>query len=938
MSATTHRLNRLGILCVAALALTCTALLCAGSASAAIEIESFQYETSDPGGAPTQQSGAHPEEVVNRFNFAFDEATGLPLEQARTIVVDLPLGATGSPAATPLCTEAQLNINQCPVESQLGTVALGIDYFETEPLTFPIYNMVTPPGKLAQFGFLALVNTTHLIASVRSEPDYGVTISVINTSQAISFDEVTTTFWGVPASSTHDEYRGSCLTAFGPSGNKCPSNPPEVLPFLTNPSACSATSVAAGHVDSWQDSGVFANAEAGNENALGEPIGIDGCDAVDFSPKLEARPTTNSADSPSGLDVDIHLPQNLDPNGAATAQLRDADIVLPPGLTINSASGAGLQGCSPAQIGLITSVGEADAHFSAAQPSCPDASRLGTVQLDTPLLQNPLDGTIYLASPEQNPFGSLLGLYIAVQDPATGVVIKLSGHPIPDPATGQLTVRFDQNPQLPFEDLRVNFFPGSRAALKTPLSCGQFTTTSTMVPWTTPAGANASPSDSFGIDKGPGGLSCPASEAQAANKPDFIAGTVDPTAAAFTPFTLKLSRADGTQPIKAIDTTLPKGLLAKLAGVPYCPEGAIAAAAGKSGLAEQGSPSCPSASQVGSVEIGAGAGSTPLFVGGKVYLAGPYKGAPLSLAIVTPAVAGPFDLGDVVVRAALEIDPETTQIKAVSDPIPTILKGIPLDLRSIALSIDRPSFTFNPTNCEPTSVTGNALSAFDQSVPLTDRFQVGGCLKLGFAPKLALSLKGATARRGHPELTATVTYPKGSYANISSAQVSLPGDELLDNSHIKTVCTRPQLEASSCPKDSIYGFAKATTPLLDKPLEGPVYLGTGYGHKLPDLVADLNGQIRVLLRGTIDTDQRTKGLRNTFEVVPDAPVSRFTLKLKGGSKGLIQSSADLCKKPQRATASFNGQNGKIFDSRPKISVSCGKKKSKAHRGKHRGNS
>ncbi len=935
MSATNHSFNRLGILCLAALALTCAALLGAGTAGAAIQIESFQYETSDPGGAPTQQSGAHPEEVVNRFNFDYDEATGLPLEQARTIVVDLPLGATGSPSATPLCTEAQLNINGCPIESQIGTVALGIDYFPTPPLTFPIYNMVTPPGKLAQFGFLAIVNTTHLIASIRSEPDYGVSISVINTSQAISFDEVTTTFWGVPASSTHDELRGSCLGPFGPSGGKCPSNPPEVLPFLTNPSACSETSVAAGHVDSWQDSGIFASAEAGNENVSGEPIGIAGCDAVDFSPKLLARPTTNSADSPSGLDVDIHLPQNLDPNGAATAQLRDADLVLPSGLTVNPASGAGLEGCSPTQIGLTTPVGQASPHFTPAAPSCPDASRLGTVQIDTPLLKNTLEGSVYLASPGQNPFGSLLGLYIAVEDPATGVVIKFAGNPIPDPQTGRLTVKFDQSPQLPFEDLRVSLFPGARAALKTPLSCGQFTTSSTMVPWTTPSGADAAPSDSFGIDKG-AGASCASSDGGAVNKPDFVAGTIDPTAGAFTPFTLKVSREDGTQPLKTIDTTLPKGLLAKLAGVPYCSDGGIAAAAGKSGLAEQTSASCPAASQVGSVDIGLGAGSTPLFVPGNVYLAGPYKGAPVSLAIVTPAVAGPFDLGDVVVRAALQVDPETTQIRAISDPIPTILQGIPLDIRSIALSVNRPSFTFNPTNCEPTSVTGSALSVFDQSAPLMDRFQVGGCLNLGFAPKLALSLKGATARRGHPELTATVTYPKGSYANISSAQVSLPGNELLDNSHIKTVCARAALASSSCPKDSIYGFARAITPLLDKPLEGPVYLGTGYGHKLPDLVADLNGQIRVILRGTIDTDKRTKGLRSTFEIVPDAPISKFTLQLKGGSKGLIQSTADLCKTPQKATASFDGQNGKIFDSRPQISVSCGKKP-KANHGKHRGN-
>jgi hypothetical protein len=387
--------------------------------------------------------------------------------------------------------------------------------------------------------------------------------------------------------------------------------------------------------------------------------------------------------------------------------------------------------------------------------------------------------------------------------------------------------------------------------------------------------------DSFDITSAPGAGACPASEAQAPDTPTMSAGTTNPLAGAYSPFVLKLTRADGTQRISAIDTTLPEGLTGKLAGIPYCSEAQIAAARDRShpeeGKLEIASPSCPTASEVGTVTVGAGSGPSPIFVSGHAYLAGPYNGAPLSMVIVTPAVAGPFDLGVVVVRVALQVNLETAQIHAVSDPLPTMLEGIPLDVRSVTLELGRPGFTLNPTSCTHKAIEATVTSPAGTAAKLSEPFGVEGCQGLKFKPKLKLSLTGPTKRAGHPAVRAEVTYPKGpGYANIASAQVGLPGSEFLDQGNLNKVCTQPQLKSKTCPAKAVYGHAKAWSPLLEKPLEGNVYLGVGFGYKLPALVAELDGQIRVLLHGKVDTTKE-HGLRNTFEVVPDAPIEKFVL-------------------------------------------------------------
>ncbi|MGN6216433.1 MAG: hypothetical protein ACTHN7_05690, partial [Solirubrobacterales bacterium] len=769
----------------------------------------------------------------------------------------------------------------------------------------------------------------HVDAGLDAGSGYGIEAAALNTTAAEGLISVDATIWGVPHDPSHDGERfcpapGGGETTTG-LGGECPSDEElesDLSPFLRNPTSCSAAPVARLKVDAWQAPGDFVEAAS-------EMPPMEGCDEVPFEPSLALAPTTASADSPTGLAVNLHLPQPQSTTEPGEADLRKAVVTLPEGLVVNPAGADGLDACSPAQIEL-----------DGGKPArCPDASKIGTVTVSTPLLEGPLSGGVYVATPHENPFDSLLALYIAVEDPTTGVVVKLAGRVEADPATGRLTTTFDQNPQLPFEDLKLDFFEGPRAALRTPATCGTFTTEGVLTPWTAPEGEDATLSSSFQIDSGAGGSACIGSVGQEPNDPGFSAGTLNPQAGAYSPFVLHLSRAPGSQEIEGVSTTLPPGLVGRLAGIPYCSEQEIQKAATRDGRAEAAHPDCPAASQVGRVMVGAG--SQLLYVPGKVYLAGPYQGAPLSLAVITPAVAGPFDLGTVVVRAALHVDPVTAQIHAVAGPIPQILEGIPLDVRSVAIELDRPQFTLNPTSCEPMAIAGTVLSSLGQAAAPSSRFQVGGCDALPFAPQLALSLKGGTKRGAHPALKAVLTARPGE-ANIGAAQVTLPHSEFLEQGHIQTICTNVQFNEGGgngehCPAESVYGFARAETPLLDHPLEGPVFLRSSQ-HELPDLVAALGGQIDVVLDGRVDSVNER--LRNTFELVPDAPVQTFTLEMQGGAKGLLVNSTDICEHPKahRALAYFAGHNGKLSSSRPVLKASCkkAKKKKKRRHRHHRG--
>ena len=515
---------------------------------------------------------------------------------------------------------------------------------------------------------------------------------------------------------------------------------------------------------------------------------------------------------------------------------------------------------------------------------------------------------------------------MAIDDPATGTVVKLPGRLQANDATGQLTASFAENPQLPFSDFKLRFFGGKGAALLTPEACGKYTASAAFSSWSAAdpehpsAAETVGSSDSFTIDRGPGGAPCPTGTFN----PSLRAGTANPTAGAFSPLLLRLSREEGTERIATVTAALPAGLLASLKGIPYCPDAALAAipSAEGTGAAQLKAPSCPAASQVGRVSTGLGAGA-PLFVNdGRAYLAGPYKGAPLSLAVVVPALAGPFDLGNVAVRVALQVDPTSTRVTAISDPIPAFVHGIPLDIRSLAVDLDRDQFTVNPTSCEPSTIDASFASVTKKTAAASNRFQVGGCGALRFKPSISLSLIGPTHRAAHPALHAIVRYPSGGgYANVSRAAVQLPHSEFLENAHLRHICTRVQFAGPGCPKGSIYGYARVLSPLLESPLTGPVYLRAS-GRQLPDLVADLSGQIRVQLVGRIDSAH--KGIRTTFSGVPDAPISRFDLSLLGGRKGLLVNSADVCVGVHRARVSFGAQNGRSITAKPALKAACKK--------------
>jgi hypothetical protein len=888
-------------------------------------VEAFSFEAIDAASEPDSAAGSHPYELVTRITLPHGEVRGAvgAAALAKDVLAELPPGLVGNPTAVEQCPTRLAEERKCPGDSQVGVLKVQAAGSESNFFNGQIFNVTPAKGSPARFGGqINLSTNAYIEASVRTGDDYGIDAGSFNVPTLSNPFAFEIRLWGVPADTAHDSQR------WCGSKSPCSVTPgTPVTPFLRNPTRCAGPLEARVKVDSYDLPGTFFTRE------FAMPA-ITGCNQLEFEPEIEVQPTSEVADSPTGLHVDLHIPQNEDPEGLATPDLRDAVVKLPPGLTVNPSSAAGLEGCSPEQIGLTTPVGTTPIHTTAAPAECPDAAKLGTVEVDTPLLDHPLEGAVYLASPYENPFNSLLAIYIAVDDLESGVVLKLAGHVEVGPE-GLLTTTFEENPQLPFEHFRLDFFGGPQAALKTPAVCGTYTTTATLTPWSAPeSGPAATPSDSHQISVAPGGGSCPTSADQLPNAPAFEAGTESPLAGAFSPFVLNLKREDGSQQFSSLTVTPPPGLLGQLAGIPYCSDAALAAAAGKTGAEEQAASSCPAASEVGVVNVGAGAGPSPFYVQGRAYLAGPYKGAPLSLAIVTPAVAGPYDLGTVVVRSALEVDPFTAQIAVRSDPIPTELKGIPLDVRSIAVKMSRSNFTLNPTNCEVMGVGGSLTTTLGQTATLASRFQVGGCKDLGFKPKLKIELKGGTKRSRFPALKAVLTYPpKGAYANIARAQVGLPPAEFLEQGHIGTVCTRPQLAAAQCPPASVYGRAKAWSPLLDRPLEGQVYLGTGFGHTLPDLVADLNGQIRVLVHARVDTTKQN-GLRSTFEVIPDAPVSRFVLEMRGGKKGLLVNSENLCRKAHRANARFVAHNGRQVTLRPVLENDC-KKKQRGKRGANR---
>jgi uncharacterized repeat protein (TIGR01451 family) len=900
----------------------------------------FKAELTGADGTSATAADSHPYQYTTAFAVNLKPGPPgagyfVPAEgELKEIEVALPPGLAANPTAIGRCTAQQfteehvvvppgetfpVRPNRCPADSAVGVASLGSLNGLASIRQSAVYNLVPPKGMPAQLGFVVVGVPVYINTRIRSDGDFGSTAYLTNIPQAELITGGMISIWGTPWEASHDPMRAACaLTKLA-----CPVEKGTPRSFLRTPSWCANPLLTRMSFATW------ARPITGATASSQEPAPLE-CSAPDFSPTIEARPTTNIADSPTGLHFNLHMPQSEHevPEELGEADLRDVTVRLPAGLNVNPASADGLAACTIDQIGLSTPPGQSPIHFNTEAVQCPDASKIGTVSANVPALDHQITGSVFLAKQGDNPFRSLIAIYIVLEDRQTGIVVKLAAKVSPDPVTGQLSTTVTESPQVPVEDFQFDFFEGARAPLRTPMSCGRFTTATTMVPWTAPEGANVSPGDAFQITSGPAGP-CPSG----ALEPRLSAGLANATAGTYSPFHLRLTRADATAEFAGLTTTTPLGLVAKLAGIPYCSEAGIAQAAALSqpgqGAAEVASPSCAQASKVGTVTAGAGAGPAPFYTGGPVYLAGPYKGAPLSLVAIIPALAGPFDLGVVVNRIALRVNSETAQVTAEADPLPTILSGIPLDMRDLRVSLDRPNFTLAPTNCEVKSVTANVLGTTGSSSTVSDRFQVGGCSLLGFKPRLSLKLNGGTKRSDNPALRAVVTYPKGSYANIARASVALPHSEFLDQSHIRTICTRVQFAADICPKASIYGKAKVVTPLLDAPLEGPVYLRSS-SHLLPDLVVSLGGQINVDLVGRIDSING--GIRTTFDATPDAPISQFVLMMQGGKKGLLDNSRNLCNHTNLAAVKMTGQNGKDHNFRTVVRANCPKRSSAGNRG------
>lgn len=846
----------------------------------------------------TTQAGGHPDIQINS-SWSPDTLTSIegPAD-ARRVSTHLPTGVIGDPHAIPICSLAAFSTGECPADAQVGVFRFG-------PVGYSaIYNLETKPGQAGLIAFkVAAGGTTAFIElSARTNSDYGLDSISTTIWHFYALGEIKVTLWGIPADASHDAQRfiPPVIADCEPFPQACPGTtgahsdlPPE--PYLQNPTACGVPLSSGLDVEYYSENLVHADSPW---------PATTGCDQLTFNPSLTVKPTTTAGDAASGLDADLKVPQVLNAFTPSPSEIRGATVTLPKGFSINPNAADGKAACSDAETAIGTLHGA----------TCPEYSKVGTLSIDSSALPGPIPGAIYLGEPKP---GDPYRLILAAD--GDGTHVKLAGSAHADPQTGQIEVSFKELPQSPLTEFNMHFFGSERGLLATPTQCGTYPVESEFEPWDAVL-PNQSSTSFFDVDTGPKGASCPNGARPFA--PKLAAGTANPTAGRHTQFSLELSREDGEQNLTGLTVLTPLGFSGTLAGIPYCPESALAQLASRSGILEQAEPLCPLESQIGTAIAGAGAGNHPLYTPGKVYLAGPYKGAPLSLEVVIPAVSGPYDLGNVAVRAAIKVDPVTARVTTVSDPLPQILEGIPLRTRSIRVELNRPEFALNPTNCAPLATEARVTGSEGALASPSAHFQVGNCSLLPFAPKLDLKLKGGTGRNAHPALSATLTAKPGE-ANIASSVVTMPHSIFLDNAHINAPCTRVQYAANACPASSVLGSAKAESPLLAQPLEGPVYLRSNPEHELPDLVVALKGQIDVELAARIDSVHER--LRTSFETVPDVPVSKFTLNLLGGNKGLLVTSENICKATQRAAVKMGAQNGKGTTTATRLQTPCGSK-------------
>jgi hypothetical protein len=864
----------------------------------------------------------------------------VPVGNLKTILVDLPPGLSVNPQATIQCQlAAGASPATCPPTSIVGlsslsavnpTTSLGL----TVP-PVPVYNIAPREGEPARFGFSVLGNDIFLNAGVAWESDYHeyftIHATALNLGPGFELARILKNRLTFDGETELQSGGGAFLTIPSTCQNA------EVEPFKRQYTTFL-------HADSFEEeapdnsydvaapappSPAFVNGSQAVASPLPKGASPEGCGKVPFAPTTSADPGTNLTDSPAGATVNVKVPF-APAADIYNSNVRKAQVALPLGMGVNPSAAPSLQACTDAQFGKGT-----------RNPvACPAASKIGTVAIDTPPLPDgTLTGSVFLGQQlSRDPTsGNEYRVFIDAESAARGLSVRLLGNVIANPQTGQLTAEVREAPQVPFDSVQVKLNGGPTATLTSPPTCGPNTTAHAMTAWSGTPDSGAA-DKGFTLTNAPGGGPCAKTLAARPFAPGFSAKPNSTKAATFTPFQAKITRKDGEQELKGVNITLPPGATAKLAGTPYCSPAEIAAAAARGGAAERANASCPDKSQIGIASVAAGSGPSPLTIGGKVYLAGPFQGAPVSIAVVTPAVAGPFDLGTVVVRVPLFVDPETAQIRAATDAIPDVFGGAKLDIRSVVVNVNKNDFTLNGTNCSKFATAGvlrggganPASPAAFSSFPVSDPVQLDNCEALKFRPKLNLRLFGATKRAKHPRLRAVLKARPGD-ANIARASVGLPHALFLDQASLSKICTRPQFAANDCPKKSVYGHARAFTPLLGQPLEGPVYLRSS-NNPLPDLVAHLQGQVGIDLVGRIDSFKG--GIRTTFGRVPDVPVSKFVMTLPGGKHGLLVSSRNLCQKPIKAIVRIKGQNGKKANKRQKLRTPCGKKshrKKKQHK-------
>jgi hypothetical protein len=907
-------------------------------------VSSYEVRPEEEGGAVDTQAGSHPFQLTTALTFNQTTERRVAGGAPKDLHVKLPPGLIGNPTPFSQCTLAQFYARSCSAQTVVGVarVSVGLQIvgayglaYKVFPFDEPVYNLEPAVGEPARFGFIVHGEVPVLLTTtVRTGGDYGVTVSSINTSHEVEFLGSEVTLWGVPGDGRHNSERDeSCLlaarrSAFHEEHTECPgygeSNPPQLIEM---PTSCVGPLQTTIEVDSWQEPHnalSFANSE---------PMpALDGCNRLPFSSSLSIVPDGQQGSTPTGLSVGIHIPQDatLDASGLSESAVKDTTVTLPEGVQISPAAADGLLACSTEQAGFTgMEAGTQTNLFTPAPVGCPDASKVGTVEVKTPLLPEPLTGAVYLATQDANPFGSLISLYIYAEDPVAGVAVKLAGEVTLNEQTGQIVTTFENDPQVPVEDAKLHFFGGNRAPLSTPPLCGWYTSTASIVPWS--GNEPSKSSATFEITSGPNGAPC---SSPRPFQPGFNAGTTSVQAGGYSPLTMTLSRPDADQALGKLDVVFPPGVSAGLRGVKLCEEPQAA------------SGDCPAESQIGTVTVSAGLGGDPYPVEtGKAYITGPYEGDPFGVDVVVPAVAGPFNLGTEVVRSKVDVDPTDAHLTVVSDAFPTMLDGIPLQLQRINVDVNRPGFVFNPTSCEPMKLTGELESAEGATADVSNPFQVTNCATLSFKPEFKVSTSAKTSRTEGASLHVSLTLPagaEGTKANVAKVKVSLPKQLPSPLKTLQKACTEKVFaeNPSNCPKASKVGEATVETPVLEGPLSGPAYFVSHGGAKYPELIIVLTGEDGVTVQVHGETFISKAGITTaTFATVPDVPFSNFELNLPEREYPALTANGNLC---QAQTAGkllmpteMVGQNGLVIKQSTKISVTgCPKQKKAAKKKAH----